>query len=125
MAKKKASNSEGITLSEFRAWLEGVEDMQGPEWTPNLEQWRRIRAKIDSIEETEVVASPALQYPPGVRTPAPRPQVQGTMNGELAAPQRMPAPPMPQAPIGLPTGPNGQIKTPDIDSSAGYSSSLV
>lgn len=43
-----------ITLDKFRAWLEGVEEMQADDWTPSPEQWQRIRSKIDDILEQAV-----------------------------------------------------------------------
>lgn len=41
---KKASN-DMIDVDTFKAWLQGVEDMQGADWCPSLEQWRKIRQK--------------------------------------------------------------------------------
>ena len=35
-----------ITLDEFKAWLQGVEDMQEEGWSPNELQWSKIRSKI-------------------------------------------------------------------------------
>ena len=40
-----------ITLNDFRSWLQGVEDMQEDGWIPNAVQWKKIRTKIDQIEE--------------------------------------------------------------------------
>jgi hypothetical protein len=39
-----------ITISEFKAWLEGITDLQGEEWSPNPEQWKKIKSKLFSIE---------------------------------------------------------------------------
>lgn len=44
-----------ITLSDFRSWLQGVEDMQEDGWTPSPVQWKKIRTKINDIESTPVV----------------------------------------------------------------------
>lgn len=44
-----------ITIQEFRAWLSGVEDMQGDNWHPTAEQWAKIRNKIDLLMETSSV----------------------------------------------------------------------
>jgi hypothetical protein len=41
-----------ITVQEFKAWLSGVEDMQGEDWHPSAEQWAKIRSKIFSIKDT-------------------------------------------------------------------------
>lgn len=55
MAKKSNSSvTKNITLSEFKAWLQGVEDMQPNDWSPNVEQWTRIREKIDLIIESDI-----------------------------------------------------------------------
>jgi hypothetical protein len=41
-----------ISIQEFKAWLEGVEEMQGSTWIPDAKQWKRIRQKINQIHET-------------------------------------------------------------------------
>lgn len=41
-----------ITVSEFKAWLAGVEDMQGANWIPSKEQWKKIRNKINILVDT-------------------------------------------------------------------------
>lgn len=40
-----------ISLKEFRAWLDGVEDLQPEEWAPTKDQWEKIRQKIDLIDD--------------------------------------------------------------------------
>lgn len=61
MAQKRKTRqkvSKGYTLSQFRAWLEGVEEMQNMEegdWSPNLQQWKLIRQRIaDLVPDVEV-----------------------------------------------------------------------
>lgn len=49
--KPRKKSNKKITLSSFRAWLEGVEEMQKLDWCPSVEQWNLIRDKIDLIEE--------------------------------------------------------------------------
>ncbi len=39
-----------ITVQEFRMWLQGVEEMQDPDWSPSPTQWSKIRSKIDDIK---------------------------------------------------------------------------
>jgi len=52
MAKRKQKQ----TLKEFQAWLQGVEELQPEGWSPDADQWKLIRAKIDGIkEETKTV----------------------------------------------------------------------
>ena len=53
MAKQKKNSK--ISLSEFRAWLSGVEEMQDDDWAPSKTQWDTIRRKMDSIVEDETV----------------------------------------------------------------------
>lgn len=75
-----------ISLLEFRAWLEGVEELQPKDWAPNLEQWKLIRAKIDAIgakegaveaEAAKPAAKPTKQYVPNTLLKQPQ-QVQAT-----------------------------------------------
>lgn len=48
MAKVKKTK---ISLAEFKAWLEGVEDLQDDDWSPSKVQWEKIRQKIENIDE--------------------------------------------------------------------------
>ena len=48
--RKAKTKSKGYTLSQFRAWLEGVEEMQESNWIPNHDQWAIIRTKINELE---------------------------------------------------------------------------
>lgn len=54
MAQDK-DKQEQISAREFRIWLEGVEEMQDDEWVPSSTQWKRIREKIDTIKDDQVV----------------------------------------------------------------------
>lgn len=114
--KKKSSSADGVSLSEFRAWLSGIEEMQGPDWAPNLDQWKRIKAKFAEIVEEEDVR------PQFNQARAPAGQQPFVPVQPYVAPAGAPRQPLPS---GLQSGNNGQTKTPDIDSSAGYVSSLV
>jgi hypothetical protein len=51
--QKKPQKSQ--TLAEFRAWLDGVEELQDENWSPNKSQWDLIREKIDNIVINQVV----------------------------------------------------------------------
>lgn len=58
--KKVSKKTNAITVSDFKSWMAGVEDMQETGWVPNKVQWDRIKAKIsllseDVVEKTEVV----------------------------------------------------------------------
>lgn len=81
--KKVSKKSNSITVSDFKSWMAGVEDMQESGWVPNKTQWDRIKAKIallseDIVERNELVYEspnpvmqqqyaqpmPSLQYAP-------------------------------------------------------------
>jgi len=57
-----------ITLRDFRAWLQGVEDMQEEEWTPTAEQWKRIRHKINLISVTDSHGQMEISKPSELKT---------------------------------------------------------
>jgi hypothetical protein len=97
----------GITLAEFKAWLSGVEEMQADDWAPTLVQWRRIRAKFMQIEEDQA------------------PQRRGPIQSYPQQGYFPPADVPPSRPQPLPSSLASTLKTPDIDSSNGYQSSLV
>lgn len=120
-----------LTVKEFRMWLEGVEEMQPEGWTPNETQWKRIREKIDQVQDTP----PAVQEIPMTFTPAGAPMLPGTMvlppsGNPLESmnidPSRFPPPsPPPGAPFARADG--APTKTPSIDTSGGqgYKSSFA
>jgi hypothetical protein len=72
----KAKNKR-ISLLEFRAWLQGVEELQPKDWFPNLEQWRLIRAKIDAVGAKEGSVEPEVV----------KPAAKSTHNRTVALPQ--------------------------------------
>lgn len=63
----KKNTEEAIDIETFKAWLQGVEDMQDAGWIPSAEQWKKIRAKINMIVvelEPVVYNAPHVpQYP--------------------------------------------------------------
>lgn len=111
-SQKKAPS--GTSLALFKAWLSGIEEMQGEDWTPNAEQWKRIKEKLMAIEEAPTTA-PAPEYTPP-RQYAPAPYI--PQPSAFEQPQRLPAPPQP-------FGHQPSARTPDIDSSNGYVTDLV
>ncbi len=110
-----------LSVSEFRSWLEGVEDMQGDDWSPDLSQWKKIRGKIELLEEvdySEVLAEMSKKQPTVVN------------NTQMASPRppAFPAGPSflddggPKLTTVMPSPPSsiiGSTKTPDIDTSGG------
>jgi len=107
-----------ITLEQFRAWLEGVEEMQEDAWAPDVRQWAKIRRRIDNIEGTTNVAQPqqvlnAPQYH--------QPVAQVSAFDPIVPPDR-PAPVVDMsqnAPIANDPSGKRAVKTPDIDTTAG------
>jgi hypothetical protein len=146
-ARKKVKKK--ITLSEFKAWLEGADDFHGKDWAPTGEQWKMIREKIDSIEEPkpeirEVVKEVSVQQtrpaapapapaevpalPPNV--PPPPPVSGGVPAGEVIKGSSLPAAAQPAIPSAMPQpsaeAPGGRSTTPNIDTSDGnYKSGFI
>ena len=48
---KKQEPQAQISVSEFKSWMSGVEDMQDGGWVPTPEQWLKIRQKIYALQE--------------------------------------------------------------------------
>jgi len=109
------------TLKEFRAWLQGVEELQPEGWSPDSDQWVLIRDKIDGVVEEKTVPPvvapqqsvqtqhmPVTPQLPMISAPPP---VGGVPHAEVAmseAAKRM-----------LGGGEGVTTKTPDIDTSDG------
>jgi len=126
-----------LSVKEFKMWLSGVEEMQGADWSPDANQWAKIRAKIEQLNEVVEVPPQATQpytgyrgappaasapafVPPAASAPAAGPTFQPPPS-DLGA-QTQVVPNVPSAPVrvapGIPlaTGQgNIPIKTPDID----------
>lgn len=141
MAKRttKKQSKKEYTLAEFKAWLEGIEELQPNNWAPDAGQWKTIRDKMMNIVEEEVVAE----------VPAPRPAPQPRVQLPVDPGAGWGPPPAPVGPAGaqgpdgpmqsnleispeaqavlnggkLPTemapGPDGKVHTPNIDTSDG------
>ena len=132
-AKRAPRTKKTVTLTEFNAWLEGVEELQEKDWVPTASQWKLIRTKIKSIVAEEPVVQQVVQQAPTFNQPH-----QQTVHPPVQAqPSSLPAgiPPMPLPPSSIPmgeveigenarnmgmqvkTGQNGEkvMKTPDIE----------
>lgn len=68
LTKKSKDLDETIDIDTFKAWLSGVEDMQGDDWTPSAEQWKKIRAKINLLSVPEY-EDPKPAFPPNYQAP--------------------------------------------------------
>lgn len=133
-----------ISLGKFKAWLEGVEEMQDEGWTPSEIQWKKIRDKIELIEELKDSESPwdNASYPtiPQPQAPFIPPHrtfldekeffdTHGTFSEEesrLTRPSGKYVPeysPPPNGPVGsFEEGSVMPVKTPNTDSTNGYKS---
>lgn len=112
--ENKETKETTITLRDFKAWLQGVEDMQEAGWTPNAEQWKRIRHKIDLI--TAVVAVEVETVKPSEVKSLPKAGKANTQNFPPAAPPVIPTSGLDAAPVVAAKGglkvEDGRIKTP-------------
>ena len=45
------------TVGQFKAWIEGVEEMQKDDWHPSKDQWNKIRTKIGELVDQPTVAT--------------------------------------------------------------------
>lgn len=131
-----------VTLSEFRAWLQGVEELHPDNWHPDESQWALIREKIESIKEevappTEPLQQAVVQAPTGTFQHPPSSFVAQPPVGQ---PPFMPAAQPPVAemtpaakaalagklPSEMVPGPDGKVKTPNLDTGDGnYDSSFA
>jgi hypothetical protein len=137
------SEDKQITISEFLMWLEGVEEMQEDDWSPDKRQWSRIRAKLNCITTPapqQVVQQNVVQYRTAAQQPTQQtiPQVGDVVQMDLVprheGPVTLSAPGLmnvqperlgSHAMFGSDT-PGILAKTPDIDTSGGdYKSSFL
>lgn len=116
-AKEKASKK--ISMKEFQAWLSGVEEMQPQDWHPDLNQWRIIRTKIDTVVTT---ISRPVDDDDDTEEYAPRGTRRGPVQYEPSAlASSMISPTAPAFAV----DDAGRLKTPNVDTSAQpYASSL-
>lgn len=107
------------TLKEFKAWLQGVEELQPASWSPNKEQWELIRDKINSIAEEKKIVEKIVQPQQQVRQVyqnAPAPMMQPAPQVGGIVPSNVTMTPAAQQML----NPAGDAAiTPDIDTSDG------
>jgi len=143
-----------VTIHDFKSMLVGMDLILGDKWTPDENQWQRIRKKIDALIETHERPGGVARSLPPLTGPGNVP-VDSNLNvseaellrsfpsvpvdnsvpiGEAgpAGQSALTPPPMAAVPIvtGNPPAPvadgsGGNVKTPDIDSRAGYKSGFV
>lgn len=62
--RQKKGSVEPMTMTQFRAWLQGITDMQPANWHPNLEQWNTIKQRLDSVIDSPAqMGTPSEQFP--------------------------------------------------------------
>lgn len=128
------SDTQKLTIAEFKRWLEGVEEMQGPEWFPTQEQWKKIRAKFNQIDSLPIydIALKAAQDaarmaggggympPPVYNAPVVIPGASSLDTANVPSPAPVvPAPQGPRMQTTMPPAGFTTPKTPDIDTSGG------
>lgn len=122
MAKKKKAIKKQ-TLNEFKAWLEGVEELQTDSWAPDKSQWDKIRTRIENIKPDELTVQPAGRPLENPMFATPAPSAPMTIPGYIPPPitSGIPMPPadivMSSAAKEMLSGPSG--RTPDVDASQG------
>ena len=63
MAKKNTRKKQKkISVKEFKAWIEGIEELQPDGWAPTAEQWKIIRERINMIDDTPS-GTPSAKHP--------------------------------------------------------------
>lgn len=114
-----------ITIAEFRCWLEGVEEMQDEAWVPSPTQWKRIRDKLNTIDDTPPPAPAPVAVQHTLPTVWRSPEVEAPIQ---IAPSAMVGLPVPRAPaqhtpltgpFANPDVPQMPVRTPTIDTSNG------
>jgi len=123
-----------VTINDFKSMLVGMDLILGDEWTPDENQWKRIRAKIDALivthDQPRTGRSTVPSYGPAnsnlnvsenelLRSFPNVPVDNSVPIGEAG-----PSSPSALVPQVAPTD-NTAVKTPDIDSRAGYKSTFV
>ena len=132
MAARKKPVMQKYTLPEFRAWLAGIEEIQPSNWSPDANQWKMIRQKIDNIVETVIKEKVQVPVQPRV-APQPMPQVAPSAFQPQNDGWQAPTPPQPSAvpamtpaaqaalsgklPKEMVPDVDGKIKTSNIDTS--------
>ena len=111
-----------MTIAEFRYWLEGVEEMQSDEWSPDKRQWDRIREKLNSIANTVATPAPTSIQNNNPNVPMHREPDRLIDRPVQHAPSgmgRVTAPPPSGVLFGNSDNPAFPVKTPNVDSSNG------
>jgi|694.fasta_scaffold00062_113 hypothetical protein len=106
MAVKKKKTNE-ISVSEFKSWISGIEDMQEDGWVPNKVQWDKIKSKINLLSESVDAEPSEINEPQKYYQPAPQ--------------MPWPQPPQFQQQPWLPQAPGSYGNPPSLDDDITYS----
>ena len=115
--RKAKTKSKGYTLSQFRAWLEGVEEMQESNWIPNHDQWAIIRTKINELEP-DVQIKETVHVVTGQSVTDEEPQQRPVLRPSLDK-GREPSAPIVPGRSSLSTLPDNRPRAPVVDESRG------
>lgn len=55
MKQKKTNSPVLVTVKEMKTWLDGYCSAHDTKWSPTPEQWKMIKGKIFSLEDTQSV----------------------------------------------------------------------
>lgn len=136
--KKKKTKNKTQTTSQFKSWIEGIEEMQDTSWHPTADQWKKIRARIDLLIENDsvkgvhpIVTTPFVREVPSVSSALDVVEIVDTgISDATPIPPTTPVPPTSSTPATSVHALNEQTvdeqghaivksKTPNIDTSAG------
>ena len=133
--KPKVKENDNVTIQDFKSILVGMDLILGDQWTPDENQWKRIRRKIDALIETHersvdsnrnVSETESLRFPEWPSVPANANVPVGEVPIQSAlVPSALVPPAVAQPNTAVADGSGAQIKTPDIDSRSGYKSGYV
>ncbi len=124
--KSKVEN-DNVTIQDFKSILVGMDLILGDQWTPDENQWKRIRKKINALIKTHersvdsnrnVSETESLRFPEWPSVPVTAPVGDPVPIQSALVPQAVPV-------EGVADGSGSQVKTPDIDSRSGYKSGFV
>ncbi len=126
---KPLVKNEVVTIQDFKSILVGMDLILGDQWTPDENQWRRIRKKIDALIKTHerpvdsnrnISETESLRFSGWPSVPATVVPV-----SELTPVSALIPPAIPQPNPAVADGSGAKVKTPDIDSRTGYKSEFV
>jgi hypothetical protein len=120
MSRKAKTGSKALapkTVSQFKAWLDGITAFQPNDWCPTAEQWKIIKEQIDLLKDEvirEVKVRDDVQVTGGGQPRRPIPQPTSLMEEPFVEYGSAPT-----QPIAIPDGVPPEILGQDIMKAAG------